>query len=274
MYVLRGCLIPALIAVSAAVVADAEPQQNEAAPHGTDESPVEEHVVALLDRQGIREVAIVIQGISVEQVQPSGCTDAWVAPVRDAFDPEALYGVLVARMVDHYDRDRADGVARFYDSALGRKVLEAETRPSQQGQTHAILPALANLMQDQSRSAERMALVDELNRSAGVAKAVARVQALVKKTLWDACGTFDGEEDPQGFLATMGRLAELEAKRKLLYAANLNALVAYHELSDQELKRYVDFLESQDGRWFAEALGQALVEAAAERARLLENAPA
>lgn len=186
---------------------------------------------------------------------PSSLRQSLELRSQQRFEPQGMHQRAHTRLALALDRSAEQQAEAFYSSALGRKVVELEIRATspagvrelQQRQARAAsAPARQALLQ---RLGERLPVV-ELGVEAGVAIGSLAVQ---------------GANDLLGGLLQIPEQS-LDSQRQRLRSelqANLPDSLAhvYAPLSDQELRDYLGWAESEAGRQFMAAVELAAREA-------------
>lgn len=174
---------------------------------------------------------------------------------QQRFEPEGMHQRAQTRLALALDRSTEQEAQTFYRSALGRKIVALETRATspagvrelqQRTASPAIAPARQALLQ---RLGERLPVV-ELGVEAGVAIGSLALQ---------------GANDLLGGLLQIPEQS-LDGQRQRLRGelqSNLLDSLAqvYASLSDQELRDYLGWAESEAGRQFLAAVELAAREA-------------
>ncbi|MBI1736230.1 MAG: hypothetical protein HYR51_13740 [Candidatus Rokubacteria bacterium] len=193
--------------------------------------------------------------------------DAGMAKMRDAVNrimseavnPAATYAVFRDGVRSRVDDALLGEVLAWYRTPVGRKLarlaVEAE---SVQGQ--AELPAFAEKVRRDPPGEERIALVDRLDAGLGLTETKLDVFGVSMKMM----GHMLERAGAQGARARMSEDAISVMRNRMRASARPTALLtllyAYRSVPDAELKSYVDFLETEAGRWYARTTRTALTE--------------
>jgi hypothetical protein len=178
--------------------------------------------------------------------------------VAERFAPGTLY----ARIKTEFQRDLEPGrlqkTLAWYDSPLGKRIT---------GQELAALiaaggPAVADLEQHPS-SARRLELIERLDAVGGASETTVDVTVAIVRSLTVAfqpglpavAGLTRDQLDKQ---IAQARNRTLEDMRRVCM---VSMLLAYRGLSDDELDQYVQFVESDAGRWYMSVMNSALLAA-------------
>lgn len=185
--------------------------------------------------------------------------------VSQHFDSEALY----ARIRLEFERDlEATKLAKalaWYDSPLGKRITGLELAALVPG---AGRDALADLERDRP-TPRRLGLVERLDASGGASETTVDVTVTIVRSLTrayqpalPAVARLDRSQLDEQFARARNRTLE-----RVQQASVVSMLLAYRELSDEELDQYVQFVESEAGHWFMSVMNSALltaIDAAAE----------
>lgn len=242
---------------------------------GTEAPPgVPPAIRALLETRGLPGALETLQESAVALLRPSGCAPSWRTPVEGAFDPGAVLGATIRQLASRWEPEHAAAAEELLASDPGRRLRQAEAwmratfRPPEQG---APRPAAAASRDGEESRAE---LLERLARASAIPATAAAVRVGIKEALQGACGGLEAESPNQrGLLATLRRLDREQTRRRLEEAFLSAAARAYEPLSEEELRRWVEAMESPAARWLAEALRESLLAALEERARRLAPSP-
>jgi len=230
-------------------------------------------VHALLEARGLPRALSSLQRRAVEMLPASGCEPSWSERVERAFAPDAVLEATAQHLEARWAPEHAEAARALLAGDRAQRLQQAEAwmRATARPPGDGVPPrpaATAGTDGDRSRILERLAEASDAPATA----AAARVQ--IKRALERTCGGLRAQSDNQrNLLATLHRLETAEARRHLDIAFASAARRAYEPLSDAELRRWVEELESPAARWLADALREALLAALEERAGSLEPNP-
>ena len=179
--------------------------------------------------------------------------------VAERFAPEALYAKIRAEFQRDLETTRLQKALAWYGSPLGRRITEQELAAlvSAGG-----AEALADL--DRNRpSARRLELIERLDAGGGASETTVDVTIAIVRSLTVAfqpglpavAGLSRDQLDRQ---IAQARGRTLEDMRRICM---VSMLLAYRGLSDDELDQYVQFVESEGGRWYMSVMNSALLSA-------------
>jgi Uncharacterized protein conserved in bacteria (DUF2059) len=194
----------------------------------------------------------------------------WLAQTLDAaFSPEAFAKPIRQALLDGYDVDSLARVVAWYRSATGRKVVRLEQAATEPGIAQARKAYLASL-ENKQPSDYRLVLIFSLDEASRASEGTfAAEKAAVNGWNRGIEQILSGEERQQVaqtqvaldvFRAQIRDMVTDDVLREMLYT--------YREASDVELRAYVEFLESDAGKWFFRTVyqgQQAVVEKAVDK---------
>jgi hypothetical protein len=172
--------------------------------------------------------------------------------MREVFQPEALYQATFAGHRDAYDAKRSTALLEWLRTPLARRVMEQELRVASFGQVKPMQQYLKQL-QAQPLPAARQALLEDLQQSSRVMEYYRRTIALMLRNAMTAINA----TAPAHRRVSPEQLEQLLLREQDKIAPALRQSVrdtvrfTYRDLSDDEVRAYTRFLESDLGRWFA-----------------------
>jgi hypothetical protein len=179
--------------------------------------------------------------------------------VAERFSPDTLHARIKAEFQRDLGSGRLQKALAWYDSPLGRRITGQELA--------ALIPAggaeaVADLARNRP-SARRLELIDRLDTGGGASETTVDVTVAIVRSLTVAfqpglpavAGLSLGQLDKQ---IAQARNRTLEDMRR---ACTVSMLLAYRDLSDDELDQYVQFVESDAGQWYMRVMNGALLAA-------------
>jgi hypothetical protein len=215
----------------------------------------------VLERSGLRvQLESLSAGIRVQFLRGrlSGQDRLTIDRIVSArFAAEALYAQIRIEFERRLDHAKLAKALEWYDSALGRRITGME------------LAALASSAEpDTSLDAERpsprrVLLLQRLDAGGAASETTVDTTMAIVRSLTRAF---------QPVLPAAARLSSSQLEAELTQTRNraleqirraclLAMLSAYRELSDGELERYVQFVESEAGQWHMSVMNSALLAA-------------
>jgi hypothetical protein len=187
--------------------------------------------------------------------------------LRDAFAEAYRAQTLnqnIARYVEaHTDPNHLSAARIFLRTPLARKLIAMETQAAA-GDTQEAMGAFAEQFDASTPEGhQRLQLIQALDQATGT------TEVALKMTLETAGAVVRGVQPllPEDKRLTekeiTDQLQSLEAQMQmtLRYGTWLSLLYTYREASDDELREYLSFAESAEGRWLNRTVGDALIAA-------------
>jgi hypothetical protein len=181
-----------------------------------------------------------------------------------AFRPETFYAVIREEFSQHVDEKRLRDVLIWYRSPVGQRITRLEVAFSASDRERELQEFVAGLATNQPSSA-RVALMQRLDGAGGVTESsvdlfVAVTQALARVA--------DPHLPPArrlkpGQLESQARQIRLQLQEAFRQVNMVTLLYIYRSLDDGEVRRYIEFLESEAGGWFAAASRRTVIQTVA-----------
>lgn len=191
------------------------------------------------------------------------------AALEGAFDPARVYGLVRDAYAEHSPPERRHGAAAWLRSPAGRRIVALEREGART--PAATLEAFAAALRQRPPSPGRLELLERLDWVSGSAELSADLVVAVQRGLARGLAT----ALPAERRLRPGQIDTGVAERRphllapIRETLRLRLLYHFRDLSDEELREYVAFESSADGRAHGRALRRALVHAlgaASERA--------
>ncbi len=181
--------------------------------------------------------------------------------VTPAFEREALVATAITLTAHALDDGRAPTLLSWLRSPLSRWIVILETDPPSTRDDDDYDKLVSNLAVAPPAAA-RIALVQRLDRAAGVTDLNAEARRTLRRAVAQAAARFLAESERSRFREDTDRPGRSTRPDEWARFDNITTmLLAYRSLSDDELGRYVEFFESPVGRWFSEVYRNSLVDA-------------
>jgi hypothetical protein len=194
----------------------------------------------------------------------------WLAHTLDAaFSPEAYAQPIRQALLEAYDGDALMRVLLWYRSATGRKMTRLEQAATEPGIAPARKIYLASL-ENKQPSDYRLVLIFSLDEASRASEGTfAAEKAAVNGWNRGIEQILSGPER-QEVAQTQVALDVFRAQIRDMVSDDIlrEMLYTYREATDVELRAYVEFLESDAGKWFFKTVyqgQQALVEKAVDK---------
>ncbi|HVN37074.1 MAG TPA: hypothetical protein VMW19_02745 [Myxococcota bacterium] len=177
---------------------------------------------------------------------------AWSTPV--------LRQDVVDRLAKIHDPQHAAETLRWLRSPLGRRISKLETHATSAEGVQG-LEAFSQQLRSHPPDATRLALARALDQATGATDFAVEVSLASGRAAMSAVGAASPEEkrlEPDKIEAA------IEAQRQRLHdqlapASLASTLFTYQSLSDSELETYLAFARGDAGRWYHDAVKQALL---------------
>ena len=194
----------------------------------------------------------------------------WLAQTLDAaFSPEAFAKPIRQALLDGYDGDSLSRVLVWYRSATGRKIARLEQAATEPGIAQARKVYLASLENEQP-SDYRLVLIFSLDEGSRASEGTFAAEKAAVNGWNRGIEQILSVQERQEVAQTQVALDVFRAQIRDMVSDDVlrEMLYTYREASDVELRTYVEFLESDAGKWFFKTVyqgQQALVEKAVDK---------
>jgi len=179
----------------------------------------------------------------------------------DAFRTEVLYGAIRGAFRTNYEPQRMSAVVTQLRSPLFRKIAAMELAAGEPGAKQDLERFALGLQGDIPRPA-RVALVQRHEASMRSAELQVEMAVVAYQTVVRSLEPLlPPEKRPTGRETDLGVRSLRNQQENLTRAALVRWLYTYRSLSDAELASYVEFGESDAGRWFASTQRKGLIDA-------------
>lgn len=179
----------------------------------------------------------------------------------DAFRPDVLYGAVRGAFRTNYEPQRMSVVMTQLRSPLFRKIAGLELAASEPGAKQELERFALGLQGDIPRPA-RVALVQRHEASMRSAELQVEMAVVAFQTVVRSLEpVMPAAKRPTARETEFGVRALRAQQENLTRAALVRWLYTYRSLSDAELAGYVEFGESDAGRWFVSTQRRGLLDA-------------
>ncbi|KPP99957.1 DUF2059 domain-containing protein [Marinobacter sp. HL-58] len=198
--------------------------------------------------------AMMSQGVR-EGLKQSGRVEPFVANtvssvVSNAFSPEEIRAQVVEDLDQGLDDQQLNSVLSWYETPLAEKISRMEVAASRPAAWKQVEAAAAGL-QEKYEGSERETLFERFDRAARATESTVDTTVAVQLGLASAMAAFNGNKG-----ASFEQLQQkIESQRGMLRGmvaqqVYTGYLYTYQQLSNSELKDYIEFLESDAGSAF------------------------
>jgi hypothetical protein len=176
--------------------------------------------------------------------------------VSERFAAETLYARIEREFERNFDGAKLAEALEWYGSPLGKRITGLELAA-------LVVGAQAADLENIGPSSRRLELLQRLDVGGGASETTVDVTMVIVRNMVRAF---------QPVLPAVARLSRGQLEDKIAQARSrtldqirqaclLTMLFAYRELSDEELDRYVQFVESESGQWYMNLMNSALLTA-------------
>jgi len=185
------------------------------------------------------------------------------AVTAQTLGPERIFADIVGEFSQLVDDTKVTAVRAWYVSSLGRQITDLETQAASLQDRQRKLTAFVAEWQVKPPAPTRVALIQRLDAASGATELAVEVivgitQAIVRVA--DPHLPADNRLKP-GQLEAQARQIRLYTLETLRQSNAVAMLYCYRDVPDQDLARYIQFLETEAGAWFGGAVRRSLVQA-------------
>jgi hypothetical protein len=176
-----------------------------------------------------------------------------------AFSPQQIRSRLAADLAEDLEASQLQAVQAWYQSDLGQRIAGAEADAAAPAAWEAIRAAAPSLRKQFSGS-PREQLFERYNRATGATDAAVETVMAVQLELADSLASLSKDDTVESVRARVESNRPV-IERQIREQVYLTFLSMYEPFSDQNLKAYLGFLESTDGRAYTASAGDAVHDA-------------
>lgn len=176
------------------------------------------------------------------------------------FDSERLYAIAEQTFRERASERPVEPVLEWLRSPLGRRTQRAQSNASQESRA-----SFRDELAAEPPTRERVELLLRLDRASGTSEAAVEMQTAMTKALLR--GLYPSKDEGGHAIEEALERARPRLERKTRSRIQMSLHFMYRDLSDEALRKYVEFLESEDGAWLSDVLLEALFAAMEEGAR-------
>jgi len=176
------------------------------------------------------------------------------------FDPERLYAIAEETVRKRASERHVGPVLEWLHSPLGRRTQRARSHASEESRA-----SFRDELAAEPPTRERVELFLRLDRASGTSEAAVAMQSAMTKALLR--GLYPSKDEGGHAIEKALERARPKLERQTRSRIQMSLHFMYRDLSDEALREYVEFLESEDGAWLSDVLLEALFAAMEEGAR-------
>lgn len=193
--------------------------------------------------------------------------------MSESYKAETMYQVVLGNLIANFDMNHYTALLNWLHSPLSKKMSQLEEQASTPEALQEMREFAAKL-QYNPPSQERIALVQALDEAVGGTNLSIEMITLTNLQMYKAFETAIPEaqrikEDnwEEKFKSTLKDQLEQPMKQNTL----ISFLYVYRSVSDEELREYINFWDSSEGRWCNKILSRAFLDAMARIGREMGN---
>lgn len=258
--------------VSAQGVSNTE--ERKPAPPAVDDAAKSDLIEQVMELSGVKKQIYLISAnvndqLLQQQQQQEGNANteeniAFRNVMTESFQGQMLYQTVVEYLKRNFDEERITSVLEWLRSPLSQKIsrLEEEASTPQAAQE---ITNFSEQLKSNPPSEQKLALLKQLDSVSGFTEFNVEVWLAFSRAMFRAAEmNVPSEEREPSQKQTFEKMLD-EQKLKLKDSIREQVLVSniyiYRSVSDEELKEYIGFYESEVGRWFNKTANEALLEA-------------
>lgn len=181
--------------------------------------------------------------------------------IIEAFEDESMYHEIAKVFVDNYDERRFKSILKWFQSSIGKKMTRLEVEASTPRAQDECKLFVTNLKLEEV-SDKRESLIKRLDNSAHITDISLQLMGnsfLATARAANSALPLENQRDEEQLKELRDDfLAKIKPGVK-----NYNfmaELFMYRSAKEREIKKYIAFYESENGRWYARIIEQALTE--------------
>ncbi|MEK7307940.1 MAG: hypothetical protein AAB089_02610 [Nitrospirota bacterium] len=193
--------------------------------------------------------------------------------ISESYKSETMYQVVSDNLIANFDMNYYTVLLNWLHSPLSKKMSQLEEQASTP-QALQEMKEFAAKLQYAPPSKERVALVQALDEAVDGTNLTIEMITLANLQMFKAIEMVIPEaqrtkEDnwEEKFKSTLRAQLEQPMKQNI----RVSFLYIYRSVSDEELKAYIDFWDSDEGRWSNKILSQAFLDAIVKVSREMGN---
>ena len=182
--------------------------------------------------------------------------------LTESYQAEEIYQAVENSFKYHFDQKRLTTVLEWLRSPLGRKISELELRTIDPERVQELQKFAAQL-KEKPAAKEHMTLVRRLDDATGATQLTLQMNLAGLRSSVKAIDAIlpPAKRLQEGQLEKLVNEMKAQLQGPLREGTLTNFLFTYRSLSDPELRRYVEYAESDHGRWFHRVLTEGFLQA-------------
>jgi hypothetical protein len=190
------------------------------------------------------------------------------ALVQESYRPEKFYSGIVENFKDNFDAKKMSDVLNWFRSPLGKKLTQLENEAQFPESLEAKKDFFAQI-QSTPIDPQRLKLIYRLDQATGSTKFITDlIMAESIATMQEMRPLFS--DNPITDEKLEEKLKEEVAKRQDMIKNSTIAsfLFTYRAVSDEDIIKYIEFNESESGKWFNQISQQGFLNEAASASEI------
>jgi hypothetical protein len=224
----------------------------------------------VLELCGLREKIEQLPGLVYGQLRsqpapPDGASrDAVGRALQEAFQRDRLYGAFADGVARRFDATRGTTVAAVLRTDLLRRMARLEVEASRPEMLATMMTFAARIMISDRPAPARVDLVHRLDTATGSTALTLAIDMAARQGVTRVLDVVlppgQRRNPPATFDRTLKGLS-LDANASARTATEVALLFTYRAVADDELRRYVEFTESEHGQWLTRLVHEGIVDA-------------
>ena len=176
-------------------------------------------------------------------------------------DASVMLETIKEHINSHMTSSELDSVLAWFDSDLGRKINKAEEDASS-AEAYSQARQVSAGLQSQPQDPLRKQLISEIDRASHLSEVTTGMKMSMIINMTEARPSASSNRD--SYKEEM--ISQIKDRRGLIQENTTREvmarlLFAYRSMSDNELKQYLNFLNSEAGKKYADTIAEALLSA-------------
>ena len=221
-------------------------------------------IAEVIELMGLRrltdEIASSAQQAAAAIDEGSPASEMLVDAMSEGFASERIYRVAEETFREKANGTRLGAALEWLRSPFARRMGRAESSAIE-GSLESYIAGLESA----PPSGDRVELLLRLDRASGTSDAAVTMQVALMKALFQ--GIYPSGGSAEHAIDQAVEQARPKIARKTRNRIQLSLHFMYRDVSDDELARYLAYLESENGEWLSRALLKSLFAAMEEGAR-------
>ena len=202
----------------------------------------------------------------LEPVDDQGMMGEFSQITREAYRPEKLRQRITDHLNQNFDEVRLKAIEEWLKSPLAVKMIGLELKAASP-ESNAAVEEFLKEKETKPIPENRLGLAKHLDQALNASDVSLKLASATSQGMIQALeATVPPEErDTLGSAEQEQMIKEMEEPLKEM---TLNSLLfTYKDVTDEELQQYIDFYETENGKWFIQLLNDSIVNAMQESSK-------